>query len=57
MQNKVVRIGIIGCGRVAGHHCRSIVQTVGAELVAVCDLIPEKVNLYRDQFGAKANCS
>jgi UDP-N-acetyl-2-amino-2-deoxyglucuronate dehydrogenase len=57
MQNKVVRIGIIGCGRVAGHHCRSIVQTVGAELVAVCDLIPEKVNLYRDQFGAKAYCS
>jgi UDP-N-acetyl-2-amino-2-deoxyglucuronate dehydrogenase len=54
MQVKTVKIGIIGCGRVSGHHCRSIVETPGAELVAVCDLIPEKVNLYRDQFGAKA---
>ena len=54
MQNKSVRIGIIGCGRVSGHHCRSIVETAGAELVAVCDLIPEKANLYHEQFGAKA---
>ena len=54
MQNKSVRIGIIGCGRVSGHHCRSIVETAGAELEAVCDLIPEKANLYHKQFGAKA---
>jgi UDP-N-acetyl-2-amino-2-deoxyglucuronate dehydrogenase len=54
MQSNIVRIGIIGCGRVSGHHCRSIVETAGAELIAVCDLIPEKANLYRDQFGAKA---
>ncbi len=49
-----VKVGIIGCGRVSGHHCRSIIQTPGAELVAVCDLIAEKANAYRDQFGAKA---
>lgn len=54
MQDMFVKIGIIGCGRVSGHHCRSIVETAGAELVAVCDLIPEKANLYREQFGAKA---
>jgi UDP-N-acetyl-2-amino-2-deoxyglucuronate dehydrogenase len=54
MPNSVVKVGIIGCGRVSGHHCRSIADTEGTELVAVCDLIPEKANLYREQFGAKA---
>ena len=54
MKKSVVKVGIIGCGRISGHHCRSIVQTEGAELVAVCDLIPDKANAYHQQFGAKA---
>jgi UDP-N-acetyl-2-amino-2-deoxyglucuronate dehydrogenase len=54
MKKRTVNVAIIGCGRVSGHHCRSIVQTDGANLVAVCDLISEKANQYRDQFGAKA---
>lgn len=54
MTNNAVRVAIIGCGRVSGHHCRSIKQTEGVELVAVCDLIAEKAHAYRDQFGAKA---
>ena len=54
MKKSVVKVAIIGCGRISGHHCRSIVQTEGAELVAVCDLIPEKANAYHAQFGAKA---
>lgn len=54
MKKSVVKVGIIGCGRISGHHCRSIVQTEGAELVAVCDLIPDKANGYHEQFGAKA---
>jgi UDP-N-acetyl-2-amino-2-deoxyglucuronate dehydrogenase len=54
MKNHVVKIGIIGCGRISGHHCRSIVETQGVELVAVCDLVAEKANLYRDRFGVKA---
>jgi UDP-N-acetyl-2-amino-2-deoxyglucuronate dehydrogenase len=49
-----VRVGIIGCGRVSGHHCRSIVDTEGSELVAVCDLIPERADVYHQQFGAMA---
>jgi UDP-N-acetyl-2-amino-2-deoxyglucuronate dehydrogenase len=54
MNSSVARVAIIGCGRVSGHHCRSIVQTAGAELVAVCDLIAEKADLYCQQFGARA---
>lgn len=49
-----VRVGIIGCGRISGHHCRSIVKTAGAELVAVCDLDIAKANAYRDEFGVLA---
>ena len=54
MKNNTVKVAVIGCGRVSGHHCRSIAETEGVELVAVCDLIREKANVYRDQFGAKA---
>jgi UDP-N-acetyl-2-amino-2-deoxyglucuronate dehydrogenase len=54
MKVNVSKVAIIGCGRVSGHHCRSIVETDGAELAAVCDLVVDKANLYRDQFGAKA---
>jgi UDP-N-acetyl-2-amino-2-deoxyglucuronate dehydrogenase len=54
MNNSVARVAIIGCGRVSGHHCRSIVQTPGAELVAVCDLVANKADVYREQFGARA---
>lgn len=54
MKENMVRVAVIGCGRVSGHHCRSILETEGAELVAVCDLVVEKANAYRDQFGTKA---
>lgn len=48
-----VKVGIIGCGRISGHHCRSIAETEGVELVAVCDLVPEKAEAYQREFGAK----
>ncbi len=54
MSTGSVKIAIIGCGRVAGHHCRSILETEGAELVAVCDLVQEKAKAYQEQYGAKA---
>src|SRR5665213_2731081 len=54
MDEPIVKVGIIGCGRVSGHHCASISDTPGAQLLAVCDLLPEKANLYRDKFRARA---
>lgn len=54
MKKKAIKVAIIGCGRISGHHCRSIIETDGTELVAVCDLIIEKANIYHEQFGAKA---
>jgi len=52
MDQNIVKVGVIGCGRVSGHHCRSIHQTAGVELIAVCDLEIEKANNYHKQFGA-----
>jgi UDP-N-acetyl-2-amino-2-deoxyglucuronate dehydrogenase len=46
-----VRVAVIGCGRVAGHHCRSIKGAEGSELVAVSDLVPEKAAAYGKEFG------
>ena len=49
-----LKFAIIGCGRISGHHCRSIMETKGMELTAVCDLIIEKANKYSEQFGIKS---
>ena len=45
MEKDILNIAIIGCGRVAGHHARSIDKIPGkARLVAVCDLVEERAN-------------
>jgi UDP-N-acetyl-2-amino-2-deoxyglucuronate dehydrogenase len=50
----VLKMAIIGCGRIAGHHCESIQNTVGAELLAVCDLDDIKAKNYEKKYGTKA---
>ncbi len=50
MRTEQVRVAVIGCGRIAGHHCDSIVKADGVELVAVCDLVEEKALNYSKKF-------
>lgn len=50
---KKIRFAIIGCGRIAPKHAESIVAIPEAELVAVCDIIPEKAQAFADKYGAK----
>ena len=38
----VVQMAVIGCGRIAAHHCRRVADVRGARVAAVCDLIEEK---------------
>lgn len=57
MNDNIAKLAIIGCGRVSGHHCRSIIAAEGAELVAVCDLEIAKARAYQDQYGARAYSS
>jgi UDP-N-acetyl-2-amino-2-deoxyglucuronate dehydrogenase len=45
------KVVIIGCGRIAGHHCRSIAATDGITLAAVCDLAVSKAADYGREFS------
>ena len=47
----MVNVAVIGCGRVAGHHCTFIKALDGISLVAVCDLIEEKARAFGDEFA------
>lgn len=51
---KDVKLAIIGCGRISGHHCEAIKATPGLKLVGVCDLDIEKANAYSKQYGVPA---
>ncbi len=51
INSKVAKIAIIGCGRISGHHAKSILATEGAELVAVCDIDYAKAEAYKNEFG------
>lgn len=45
--------GIIGCGVIAPWHARSVKVNPDAELIAVCDIIPEKAEKLKEEFGAQ----
>lgn len=51
--DKKMRFAVIGCGRIAPKHAESIVALEEAELVAVCDVVPEKAQAFADKYGAK----
>ena len=46
-----VRIGLIGCGVIGGHHIRHASESSLVEVVAVADLIEERVNAFGEQYG------
>mgnify|MGYP001174821451 CR=1 FL=1 len=50
MNSNSICIGVIGCGRVAGHHCSSVSRTEGVELVAVSDLDEQRARAYGEKY-------
>ncbi len=46
-----LRIGIIGCGWIAGAHIASYKNMPDAEIVAGCDIIPGKAEAFFKKFG------
>ena len=57
MTQDPLNVALIGCGRIAGHHCRAIHEVKGVRLAAVCDLEKGKADAYADEFGVKAFAS
>jgi predicted dehydrogenase len=51
MSESPVQVALIGCGRVAGHHLRSIRDVPDGRIVAVCDLAEDKAAAYGREFG------
>ncbi|MDM5197950.1 Gfo/Idh/MocA family oxidoreductase [Fictibacillus enclensis] len=50
-----LKIGVIGCGTIAKYrHLPEYDANPEVELVAVCDLEPERAEAYAEQYGAKA---
>ena len=51
--SKKMRIGIIGCGWIAGNHILAYLQQPDVEIVAGCDLIPGKAAAFFEKYGVK----
>ena len=54
MTQSPLNIALIGCGRIAGHHCQSIAAVDHAQLTAVCDLDEEKAQSWAQKYGVPA---
>lgn len=46
-----IRIGIIGAGQIAQHHLAAWAQLPEAQLIAIADLFPEKVDAAKQKYG------
>ena len=52
--NRVLKIGIIGCGGIAnGKHMPALKKQKDVEMVAFCDIIPEKAEEAAKKFGVE----
>ena len=49
---RIIKVGIIGCGRIATKkHMPSLAKVRDCEMVAFCDIIPEKAQEAAEKFG------
>jgi len=52
MENRVVKVGIIGCGGIAnGKHMPALAKVKQVEMVAFCDIVPERAKKAAEEFG------
>jgi UDP-N-acetyl-2-amino-2-deoxyglucuronate dehydrogenase len=51
MQEKKIHVAIVGCGRIAEHHCRAVKNNPNLELTAVCDIDFIKATKVGTEFG------
>ena len=51
--SKKMRVGIIGCGWIAGSHMHSYLKQPDVEIVAGADLIPGKAKAFMEKYGVE----
>ena len=54
---RAYRVALIGCRARGTQQARAITRHPRTELVAVCDLLPERLNEVGDRFGVSARYS
>lgn len=54
--SKKVKIGIIGCGWIAGSHVESYKKLPDVEIVACADIVPGKAEAFCEKWGITARC-
>ena len=53
-----LKIGVIGCGSIAKHrHLPEYANNEHVEIVAVCDIVEDRVNAFAEKYNAKAYTS
>lgn len=53
MSERVLNVGIIGCGKIARTHAEAVASIPNASLVACCDADPERARAFASEFGAE----
>lgn len=51
---KIVKFGILGCGKIGNRHAEKMQKVRGAKLAAVCDVIPERADYLAKKYKCKA---
>lgn len=52
--NRKIKVGVVGCGRISKNHFNSILQHMdNLELIAVCDINTEALNIAINQYGVR----
>jgi UDP-N-acetyl-2-amino-2-deoxyglucuronate dehydrogenase len=49
----MIKFAIVGCGHIAKKHAEAIEKAEGAQLIAVCDTIPENMEYYIEKYGVE----
>ena len=50
---KKIKVGLVGLGRIAGHHTRAIKKNKKYDIISACDLREDLRKKYNEKFGTK----
>ena len=54
MVPEIFKVALIGCGVIAPNHLTALAENPTTEVIALCDLLPEKAEAMRDRYAPDA---
>src|SRR5579862_8219304 len=52
-EGRTIRFAVVGCGSIGPTHAAAVMKIKDAELVAVCDPVPERTRLMAEKFTVR----